>query len=103
MEDILSKLSEIEITAQRIMEEADKTKKTLSEEMEKQCKDFDTILNQETEEKIQEIRRGLEKNKDQELSALRQNMENASAALDGYFRENHEKLSEEIFQKIIHR
>lgn len=103
MENILSKLSEIEITARRIMEEADKTKKTLSEEMEQQCRDFDAALNQETEEKIREIRQDLEKNKDQELSALRQNMENASAALEDYFQKTHEQLSEELFQKIIHR
>ena len=38
MEQILSKLSEIELTAKRIMEDADNTKKALSEEMEKQCR-----------------------------------------------------------------
>ena len=36
MEQILQKLSEIEITAQRIMQDADRTKAALSAEMEQQ-------------------------------------------------------------------
>ena len=41
MEQILNKLSEIELTAKRIMEEADETKNALSAEMEQECKAFD--------------------------------------------------------------
>ena len=48
MEQILQKLSEIEITAQRIMQDADRTKAALSAEMEQQCKDLDLELEQET-------------------------------------------------------
>ena len=44
MEQILQKLSEIEITAQRIMQDADRTKAALSAEMEQQCKDLDLEL-----------------------------------------------------------
>ena len=53
MEQILDKLSEIEITAQRIMEDADKTKAALSAEMEQECRNFDAELEQETNHKIQ--------------------------------------------------
>ena len=38
MEQILNKLSEIEITAQRIMEDAGRSKAALSAEMEQQCR-----------------------------------------------------------------
>ena len=41
MEQILNKLSEIELTAKRIMEDADSTKSALSAEMEEKCKEFD--------------------------------------------------------------
>ena len=44
MEQILNKLSEIETTARRIMEDADRTKAALSSEMEQQCRDFDAAL-----------------------------------------------------------
>ena len=47
MEQILNKLSEIEITAQRIMEDAGRSKAALSAEMEQQCRNFDAELEQE--------------------------------------------------------
>ena len=67
MQQILNKLSEIETTARRIMEDADRTKAALSSEMEQQCRDFDAALEQETNKKIQELRNSLEEQKDQEL------------------------------------
>ena len=70
MEQILNKLSEIETTARRIMEDADRTKAALSSEMEQQCRDFDAALEQKTNLKIQELRNSLEKQKDQELTLL---------------------------------
>ena len=82
MEQILQKLSEIEITAQRIMQDADRTKAALSAEMEQQCKDLDLELEQETNRKIQALRDSLESRKDQELTALRQQTEQHLADLD---------------------
>ena len=41
MEQILNKLSEIELTAQRIMEDCDRQKQQLSEEAEQKCKNYD--------------------------------------------------------------
>lgn len=63
MEQILNKLSEIELTAKRIMEDADSTKSALSAEMEEKCKEFDAALEQETNTKIQELRSSLEQKK----------------------------------------
>lgn len=101
MEQILSKLSEIEITAQRIMEEADRTKAALSAEMEQQCQTFDAMLENETSQKIQELRNSLEAQKDQELTALRLNTEKHLADLDAYYTQNHQQLSEDLFQKLL--
>lgn len=44
MEQILNKLSEIELTAKRIMEDADSTKSALSAEMEEKCKEFNNQI-----------------------------------------------------------
>ena len=52
MEQILNKLSEIELTARRIMEDADRTRASLSAEMEQECKSFDAGLEQETNREI---------------------------------------------------
>ena len=75
MEQILQKLSEIEITAQRIMEDAGRSKAALSAEMEQQCRNFDAELEQETNRKIQELKDNLEAQKDQELTSLRHRTE----------------------------
>ena len=103
MEQILQKLSEIEITAQRIMQDADRTKAALSAEMEQQCKDLDLELEQETNCKIQALRDCLESRKDQELTALRQQTEQHLADLDVYYKENHRQLSEDLFQQLLKR
>lgn len=103
MEQILQKLSEIEITAQRIMQDADRTKAALSAEMEQQCKDLDLELEQETNCKIQALRDILESRKDQELTALRQQTEQHLADLDVYYKKNHQQLSEDLFQQLLKR
>ena len=92
MEQILQKLSEIEITAQRIMQDADRTKAALSAEME-----------QQSNRKIQALRDSLESRKDQELTALRQQTEQHLADLDVYYKKNHQQLSEDLFQQLLKR
>ena len=86
MEQILNKLSEIELTAKRIMEDADSTKSALSAEMEEKCKEFDAALEQK---------------KNEELSELRSHMESALCELDSYYSQNHETLSEHLFRKLL--
>ena len=99
MEQIIGKLSEIETTAQSIMNDAAQKKKALSAEMERQSKEFDTQLEKHTEEQIQEIRRNLEGEKDKRLASLREDTQAALSELDAYYAKNHERLSKEIFEK----
>ena len=87
MEQILNKLSEIEITAQRIMEQ--------------QCRNFDAELEQETNRKIQELKDNLEAQKDQELTSLRHRTEQQLEDLDTYYRQNHQQLAEDLFQQLL--
>lgn len=101
MEQIISKLSEIETTAKGIMDDTDRQKKALSEEMEKQCKEFDAALAAETDQKVGEIRRNLESKKNNLLASLSQETEASIQALDSYYEKNHQRLSKEIFQKIL--
>jgi hypothetical protein len=101
MEQILSKLSEIEITAKSIMDDAAYKKQRLSDEMEQKFKDFDAQLDKETEHKIQQIRADLEKEKDVQLDALKKDTEQTLADLDSYFQKNHRQLAEELYRKII--
>ena len=100
MEQIIGKLSEIETTAETIMKDALQKKKALSAEMERQSKEFDTQLEKQTEEQIKEIRRNLEGEKDKRLSSAEDD-QRALSQLDAYYAKNHERLSREIFEKII--
>ena len=90
MEQILNKLSEIEITAQRIMEDAGRSKAALSAEMEQQCRNFDA-----------ELEDNLEAQKDQELTSLRHRTEQQLEDLDTYYRQNHQQLAEDLFQQLL--
>lgn len=101
MDEILKKLSEIEITAEKILQNADEQKKSLSDYMEKQRKEFDTQLDQEVDFKIREIRRNLEHEKDIQLDHLRAESEKALQQLNDFYEKNSSALAEELFQKIV--
>ena len=95
MEQILNKLSEIEATANAIMQDAARQKQALSEEAEKQTKEFDASLEKETSDEIQKIRE-----KDARINELRAETENQLSRLDAYYEAHHESLCSELFQKI---
>ena len=101
MEQILNKLSEIELTAQRIMEDCERQKQTLSAEAEKKCKDYDEQMEAQTATRIRQIRQQLEQEKDAQLAALRADTEATFSSLDAHYEQNHSLLSHELFQKIL--
>lgn len=101
MEQILNKLSEIEITAQRIMEDAGRSKMPPFGRNGTAVQDFDAELEQETNRKIQELKDNLEAQKDQELTSLRHRTEQQLEDLDTYYRQNHQQLAEDLFQQLL--
>ena len=101
MEQILDKLSEIELTAQRIMEDCDQQKQMLSEEAEKKCKEYDGKLEARTAEQIRRIRQQLEEEKDSRLAQLRADTDAAFASMDAHYEQQHTQLSHELFEKIL--
>lgn len=101
MEQAIKKLMEIEATARGIMHEAAQNKKWLSEQMEQSCREYDAALDAEIEEKIQEIRSTLEKETSSQLTELKKKTEKTLENLDLYYAQNHERLSQELFKKIL--
>ena len=87
MEQILNKLSEIELTAQRIMEDCDRQKQQLSESR--------------TAEQIRRIRQQLEEEKDSRLAQLRADTDATFSSLDAHYEQQHSQLSRELFEKIL--
>lgn len=103
MEQVIKKLSEIESTARQIMIETDRQKTLLSEQMEQICRKFDEELDQDVNTQIQALRSNLEKEKNAQLIALHKNTKEALETLDSYYTEHHERLSFELYQKILQR
>lgn len=101
MEQILNKLSEIETTANYIMEEASEKKQELSRQMEEQCRSFDAQVDKNTSKKVKDIRRQLEQDKEKELARLRQQTTDMFAKLDTYYSENHQRLAETLYNRIL--
>lgn len=101
MEQILNKLSEIELTAQRIMEDCDRQKQQLSEEAEQKCKNYDEQLETRTAEQIRRIRQQLEEEKDSRLAQLRADTDATFSSLDAHYEQQHSQLSRELFEKIL--
>lgn len=101
MEQILNKLSEIELTAQRIMEDCDRQKQQLSEEAEQKCKNYDRQLESRTAEQIRRIRQQLEEEKDSRLAQLRADTDATFSSLDAHYEQQHSQLSRELFEKIL--
>ena len=100
MEQILNKLSEIEATANAIMQDAARQKQALSEEAEKQTREFDAALEKETSDEIRKIREDLAHEKDARINELRAETEDQLSRLDAYYKAHHESLCSELFQKI---
>ena len=96
MEQILDKLSEIELTAPRIMADCDRQKQQLSEEAEQKCKNYDEQLETRTGERIRRVRQQLEGEKESRLAQLR-----AFSSLDAHYDQQHSQLSRELFEKIL--
>lgn len=101
MEQILNKLSEIELTAQRIMEDCDRQKQQLSEEAEQKCKNYDKQLESRTAAQIRRIRQQLEEEKDSRLAQLRADTDATFSSLDAHYEQQHSQLSRELFEKIL--
>ena len=93
MEQILNKLSEIEATANAIMQDASRQKQALS-------KEFDATVEKETGTEIRKIREDLAREKDARINELRTETEDQLSRLDAYYEAHHEDLCKELFQKI---
>ncbi len=101
MEEVIQKLSEIETTARGIMEEAEQTKKSMTEDMKKKIQDYNQKAEEESSAKIAQMRKSLEDRKEAQLSSLNQKTQKILASMDQYYDANHTQLAHEIFNKII--
>lgn len=101
MEEVIQKLSEIEITAKHIMDDAENKKQALTDDMRRQIQDYDKLTEEKATHQIADIRASLEKNKEAQVSKLQKHTEEIFISLDEYYKSNHTRLAREIYQRII--
>lgn len=103
MDQIIDKLSEIEVAATRILEGAAAQKKELDKKYEEQTAQFDAELEAATAQKIAEIRKRLGAELETELERVRSGAQRSLGEMERYYRQRHEALSGEICEKIIRK
>lgn len=100
MEDIAKRLSEIEMTARSIVENAEKTKHDQEHDMQVKRDEFDATLEVQTQERIDKIRAELLKNKDQLVGEQKTQNDKAMAALKEDFKAHHTEYAKEILDRL---
>lgn len=103
MDQIIEKLSEIEIAASRILDSAANQKKVLDEQQEQRIAAYDKAIEEATAKKVSKLQADLSSRLEKELEKLKQDKEHVSASLESYYDENHDKISTEIYEKIIRK
>lgn len=101
MEPIIDKLSEIEAAASRIMESAVNETKNQDKEAEKRTAEFDAQVEAITKKKLEELRLNLQQESEKELEHMKTGMEHTMSAMEQYYQDNHQKITDKIFHKII--
>ena len=101
MNNIISKISEIESAASSIMDNANLQKQALSKDMEQRTKAFDEQLEAETNEKIQAMRSEMELEMQKQLDLQKQDTDKTIALLDQLYKKNHMHYVDQLFQDMI--
>ncbi len=101
MNEVITRLNEIEEKANSIMEGAKAKKMQMEERLVFEKKEFDARLKEEERARAEGLAKELRKEAEQELVCLREKNRNAIAGLNEYYEKNEERLAEEIFRKII--
>ena len=101
VDDVIGRLSEIEATAERILEATDLQKKKLTEAMEEQARKFDENLAKETEVALKQVQEKLNREKNEELQKQKEETEAMLAAMQQKYDKEHSMWSDSILQSIV--
>ena len=101
METVIKKISEIEIAAKKIMENASGETVVLKKQMEEKTAAFDAQVKDDTEKKLEELRKDLDNHTKDALAQLKSDTAKSLESLNSYYENNHNELSENIYRKII--
>ena len=101
MEDIISKLAEIEAAASHIMEDVSEQKKQLAQQYEEAVQKFDANIDMEIQNRSDTIRQELEIQMKKELENQRNEAEQILTQLEAYYTKCHTNMAKEIYDRIL--
>ncbi len=100
MNDIITRLSNIEDAASSIVEEANVKKKDIQAEMDSLREEWEQNLEQETQDRILSLQKEMEAATRKKLDDLRMASEKTLALLQASYEENHTRIVQELLEKI---
>lgn len=100
MNNIISKISEIEASAASIMDAAAERKKEYAKEMEEKTAAFDREIEAETARQLKKLRESMEADAKKLLDAQRRDAEKAIRQMEETYRSRHTKYVEELFKSM---
>lgn len=101
MEDIISKLAEIETAASHIMDNVSEQKKVLANEYDSAVREFDRSIEENIEAKTAQIRRELEVQMEEKLAAQKAHTEQILQKMEANYNQRHTELAQEIYTRIL--
>ena len=101
METVIKKLSEIEVAAKKIMDNANAELKVLDARMQENSDAFDAQVEADTRRRLGELRENLEKENNAALRKLKDDTQKGLSSLNQYYEDHHEVLADEIVKRII--
>lgn len=101
MNTVIARLSEIESAAVRISEDAALEKKALAKEYEDKTKAFDQEIDAQTDERLENLRKELREKADRELKKMHEATQKILEGLDQEYERDHEKISQQLLDKMI--
>lgn len=103
MEAVIKKLSEIEIAAKKITEDASRQLEELKKQMDEKTAAFDVQVEQETQEELTKLRETLQRQTDEALAKLKGDTKVALSSIESYYQANREQLTDAIYKRIVRK
>lgn len=101
MDQIISKLSEIEAASVRIIDGATADIQQLDEQLKQKIAAYDKTADQKIVDTLAERKKTLSSHTQEELKSLKQHTDIAIEQMVAAFHQHHEKLTDEIFNDLI--
>lgn len=101
MDNIISKISEIESAASSIMDSANDQKQILAKNMEAKTTAFDEALEKETSQALNRLRSGIEQEMEKQLHIEKAKAENLMSQLQALYDEHHTQYVQQLFEAMV--